>query len=56
MRDEIEKKRQQLILIANKYGLNAELTLKCSRELDRLLDNYQEKTLLSNKNINSATN
>lgn len=45
MHNEIEKKRQQLIRIANEYGLNAELTLACSRELDRLLDFHQEKSV-----------
>lgn len=39
---EIEKKRQQLVNTANRYGINSPKTLYCSRELDRLLDDYQK--------------
>jgi hypothetical protein len=45
MDPEIEKKRQQLIELARKHGLTSSQTLRCSRELDRLLDLYQEKLL-----------
>ncbi|WLR42910.1 aspartyl-phosphate phosphatase Spo0E family protein [Bacillus carboniphilus] len=34
---EIEAKRQRLIEIAKKYGINARETIQCSQELDRLL-------------------
>mgnify|MGYP001394646381 CR=1 FL=1 len=41
LKQEIEKKRQQLIEIANKFGLTSTKTLQCSKELDKLLDRYQ---------------
>ncbi|MTH53316.1 Spo0E family sporulation regulatory protein-aspartic acid phosphatase [Bacillus mangrovi] len=34
---EIESKRKNLIDLAQKHGLNADITLKCSQELDTLL-------------------
>jgi stage 0 sporulation regulatory protein len=45
MDPEIEKKRQQLIELAAKHGLTSSQTLRCSRELDRLLDFHQERLL-----------
>jgi hypothetical protein len=47
MDPEIEKKRQQLIDLAAKHGLTSSQTLRCSRELDHLLDLHQEKLLKS---------
>lgn len=41
LKQEIEKKRQQLIEIANKFGLTSTKTLQCSKELDKLLVRYQ---------------
>ncbi|KZZ84569.1 MULTISPECIES: aspartyl-phosphate phosphatase Spo0E family protein [Bacillaceae] len=35
--NEIESKRKTLIDLAQKYGLNSDVTLKCSQELDHLL-------------------
>ncbi|WP_332632420.1 aspartyl-phosphate phosphatase Spo0E family protein [Halalkalibacter flavus] len=35
-------KRGELINIARKHGLNSEETLKCSQELDNLLNTYQQ--------------
>ncbi|MFC7392376.1 aspartyl-phosphate phosphatase Spo0E family protein [Scopulibacillus cellulosilyticus] len=43
--NEIEKKRNQLIETANRHGFTSTKTLLCSQELDRLLDEYQHKTL-----------
>ncbi|MFC0275007.1 aspartyl-phosphate phosphatase Spo0E family protein [Metabacillus herbersteinensis] len=35
--NEIEYKRKNLIQVAKEHGINAEITLKCSQELDMLL-------------------
>lgn len=35
--NEIEYKRKDLIQVAKKHGINADITLKCSQELDMLL-------------------
>ncbi|MGD6817714.1 aspartyl-phosphate phosphatase Spo0E family protein [Metabacillus sp. 84] len=35
--NEIESKRKSLIDLALKHGLNSDVTLKCSQELDHLL-------------------
>ncbi|HEX6923281.1 MAG TPA: aspartyl-phosphate phosphatase Spo0E family protein [Bacillales bacterium] len=37
----IEKKRAQMIKIAKIHGLSSKQVLKCSQELDRLIDLYQ---------------
>ncbi|UOE92230.1 aspartyl-phosphate phosphatase Spo0E family protein [Alkalihalobacillus sp. LMS39] len=34
----IETKRYQMIGLAKKYGYTSELTVKCSQELDKLLN------------------
>jgi len=42
---EIEKRRQQLIQMANKHGLNSTKVIRLSRELDILLVQYQTAQL-----------
>ncbi|MED3646006.1 aspartyl-phosphate phosphatase Spo0E family protein [Halalkalibacterium halodurans] len=39
---QIEKKREQMLNLAAKYGLTAEITVSCSQELDRLLNIVQK--------------
>lgn len=39
----IEEKRKVMIDAANKYGMNAEITVKLSQDLDKLLNQYHEK-------------
>ncbi|MCL1630991.1 aspartyl-phosphate phosphatase Spo0E family protein [Sporolactobacillus sp. CPB3-1] len=39
----VEKKRQNLLETAKKYGLYAEQTLRCSQELDMLIIEIQEQ-------------
>lgn len=38
---EIEKKRQLMIELGNKMGLNAQETIRTSQELDKLLNQLQ---------------
>lgn len=38
----IEKKRDELIKTVNLYGLSSEQALAMSRELDELIDRYQD--------------
>lgn len=44
LRLEIEKKRNQLNLLAEKYGLSDKRVLKKSHELDYLLNRYQRES------------
>ncbi|SDY89735.1 stage 0 sporulation regulatory protein [Evansella caseinilytica] len=46
--NEIEQKRKELLLIVNKNGLSSEDTLRCSKELDKLILNYQKKLVTAN--------
>ncbi|MCM2674400.1 aspartyl-phosphate phosphatase Spo0E family protein [Alkalicoccobacillus plakortidis] len=39
--NEIEKKRMQMFLLAQKYGMTSERTIRCSQELDELLNDIQ---------------
>lgn len=39
--DRIELKRKQMLDFAKKYGFTAEITVKCSQELDKLLNCFQ---------------
>ncbi|WP_216829173.1 aspartyl-phosphate phosphatase Spo0E family protein [Alkalihalobacterium elongatum] len=45
----IERKRSQMILLAEKYGYTSEITVKCSQELDKLLNLAQETTCMQVK-------
>ncbi|MFN7249391.1 MAG: aspartyl-phosphate phosphatase Spo0E family protein [Anaerobacillus sp.] len=36
----IESKRRDMYEAANQYGMNAEITIRHSKELDELLNNY----------------
>ncbi|MBN8207146.1 MULTISPECIES: aspartyl-phosphate phosphatase Spo0E family protein [Bacillales] len=38
MYDAIEKKRKEMFDIAGRYGFASEKTIRCSQELDRLLN------------------
>ena len=37
----IEKKRQEMLVIAEKYGFHSAKTIKCSQELDKLINVVQ---------------
>ncbi|GGE32471.1 hypothetical protein GCM10011391_08950 [Pullulanibacillus camelliae] len=39
----IEQKRQQLIHTASLHGISSAKTIKCSKELDKLIITYQKK-------------
>ncbi|MFD1362811.1 Spo0E family sporulation regulatory protein-aspartic acid phosphatase [Lentibacillus salinarum] len=39
----IEQKREQMLSVASKYGMENEKTLECSQELDKLILEYQKK-------------
>jgi stage 0 sporulation regulatory protein len=41
--NQIEYKRAELIEVAAEKGLNSPLTIKLSQELDRLLNQYNQK-------------
>jgi stage 0 sporulation regulatory protein len=43
----IEEKRQQMIELALVYGFTAKETVKCSQELDELLNIQQKATLVT---------
>lgn len=38
---QIERKKVELLHIANKHGLSSNQTIKCSQDLDKLLNKYQ---------------
>ncbi|GAE34650.1 aspartyl-phosphate phosphatase Spo0E family protein [Halalkalibacter akibai] len=38
---EIERKRSEMLKFAKEYGLNAQATIQCSQELDKLLNLIQ---------------
>ncbi|MEN0643515.1 aspartyl-phosphate phosphatase Spo0E family protein [Alkalicoccobacillus gibsonii] len=40
---EIEWKRRQMFLLAEKYGMTSERTIRCSQELDLLLNDIQHR-------------
>ncbi|PID00019.1 aspartyl-phosphate phosphatase Spo0E family protein [Sporosarcina sp. P29] len=40
---EIERVREQLIQVAEEYGMNAEGTIELSRKLDVLINEFNEK-------------
>ncbi|MDY0407133.1 aspartyl-phosphate phosphatase Spo0E family protein [Virgibacillus sp. 179-BFC.A HS] len=41
--NQIEKRRQEMIALAAQYGLNSEVVIEKSKELDKLLNEYQRK-------------
>ncbi|EIJ81709.1 hypothetical protein PB1_02180 [Bacillus methanolicus PB1] len=41
MMKEIQHKREKMIDFAQKHGLTSERTIRCSQELDMLLNEYQ---------------
>ncbi|MBF0708111.1 MULTISPECIES: aspartyl-phosphate phosphatase Spo0E family protein [Bacillales] len=51
MYDAIEKKRKEMFEVAGRYGFASERTIRCSQELDRLLNalmqmNHQNEEVL----------
>lgn len=49
--NEIEKRRQQLIKLVSKYGLNSTKVIQVSRELDTLLAQYQAGQVRNSSSI-----
>lgn len=45
----IEKKRRQLIELAQMYGFSAKETIQCSQELDELLNKHLKEAVLFHK-------
>ncbi|MBU9711309.1 aspartyl-phosphate phosphatase Spo0E family protein [Evansella tamaricis] len=45
IKNQIETKRKELIIIAKEHGLSSKHTLRCSEELDKLILLYQQKDL-----------
>ncbi|MCO7174568.1 Spo0E family sporulation regulatory protein-aspartic acid phosphatase [Sporolactobacillus kofuensis] len=41
--EDIEQKRQELLITAKQHGIFAEETLRCSQELDLMIIDIQEK-------------
>ncbi|WP_164670240.1 aspartyl-phosphate phosphatase Spo0E family protein [Virgibacillus doumboii] len=41
----IEQKREQMFKTAATHGMNHQLTLKCSQELDKLILEYQKLSI-----------
>lgn len=41
---EIQNKREEMLLLANKFGHTDGVTIKCSQELDELIYQYQRLT------------
>ncbi|MCT8139370.1 aspartyl-phosphate phosphatase Spo0E family protein [Anaerobacillus sp. CMMVII] len=46
----IENKRQDMIKAAENFGMNAEITIKHSQELDELLNQYWRVVFETNEN------
>lgn len=38
----INEKRDEMLITANKYGLQSDKTIKCSQDLDQLILKYQK--------------
>ncbi|MCE7792785.1 aspartyl-phosphate phosphatase Spo0E family protein [Salipaludibacillus sp. CUR1] len=47
MLKEISEKREELMNLALKHGLNSEVTINCSQELDQLIIIFQKQYLAS---------
>ncbi|TVP82061.1 MAG: aspartyl-phosphate phosphatase Spo0E family protein [Alkalicoccus sp.] len=50
-KEEIEEQRHRMIFLAQKYGLSSPETIKCSQELDRMMNTYFSCPLVSGKNM-----
>ncbi|TVP83741.1 MAG: aspartyl-phosphate phosphatase Spo0E family protein [Alkalicoccus sp.] len=48
-KEEIEKQRHRMIFLAQKYGLASPETIKCSQELDKMMNMYFSCPLTSGK-------
>ncbi|MGM9928211.1 MAG: aspartyl-phosphate phosphatase Spo0E family protein [Bacillus sp. (in: firmicutes)] len=46
---EIQCKREEMLFVANHYGLNHELTIKNSQDLDKLINEYFNVQMKSNR-------
>ncbi|WP_139365124.1 aspartyl-phosphate phosphatase Spo0E family protein [Litchfieldia alkalitelluris] len=41
----IENKRTEMILLAKEHGFTAKVTVRCSQELDRLINLHQQTSI-----------
>lgn len=48
--DEIDKLRSKMIAIAMDYGLDSDETIRCSQELDQLLNQYERMKIVDQQN------
>lgn len=42
LKESIEKKRKKMVYLAETYGYTSSKTLKCSQELDKLLNMFEK--------------
>ncbi|MFT4412362.1 aspartyl-phosphate phosphatase Spo0E family protein [Fredinandcohnia humi] len=49
--DEINRKRQEMIEVANNTGFTSRETIKCSQELDELINIYQRYGAVRDNNV-----
>ena len=50
----IEKKREKMMNLATKYGFHAKETIRCSQELDELINLYQHISTNENETLMEA--
>lgn len=48
--DQINRKREEMISVANSTGFTSEETIECSQELDELINIYQRYEAISQNN------
>ncbi|WP_066418261.1 aspartyl-phosphate phosphatase Spo0E family protein [Sutcliffiella cohnii] len=53
LKEEIEKKKLELIKTANASGMTSKKTLNCSRELDLLIIRFQRYSLLKYRSLDN---
>jgi Spo0E like sporulation regulatory protein len=46
LKEEIERKKMEMILIAEKKGTTSSQTLNCSQELDKLIYKFQKLSII----------
>lgn len=49
--NQIEEKKKEMLDLADKHGLSSNETIRCSQDLDKLLNKYNELKLRPSKNI-----
>ncbi|QOY37075.1 aspartyl-phosphate phosphatase Spo0E family protein [Anaerobacillus isosaccharinicus] len=49
--NQIEHKRKEMSEIIEKHGLSSTKAIRCSQDLDKLLNKYNESKLHSSKNM-----